>query len=191
MISLLMDHSAEINAVDPEGNTALHVAVEAGRVEAVYGLLKFCPDLSLRNSQNKTAIDLLLPVNGSSTNTTSQPSDTTSQPSDDPISETEKPVKGLMLQLFATSSSYNDTCFATSHLSYDKTAIDLLLPVNGSSTNTTSQPSDTTSQPSDDPISETEEPVKELMLQLFAASSSFNDMFCQRQSHLSNGKCYV
>ncbi|XP_069177406.1 ankyrin repeat domain-containing protein 1-like [Procambarus clarkii] len=113
MISLLMDHSAVINAVDYEGNTALHVAVKAGRVEAVYGLLKFCPDLSLRNSQNKTAIDLLLPVNGSSTNTTSQPSDTTSRLSDVLFSETEEPVKELMLQLFAASSSLNETCFAS------------------------------------------------------------------------------
>jgi ankyrin repeat protein len=54
---LLMKHGADVNAVDAEGQTALHVAAIAGRLKIVRALLTLGTDPNLQDKEGKTALD--------------------------------------------------------------------------------------------------------------------------------------
>ncbi|XP_055602720.1 putative ankyrin repeat protein RF_0381 isoform X2 [Uranotaenia lowii] len=56
-VQLLVDHGVEINAMDNEGNTALHIAVATGKWELVEALLRNGADASLKNHAGLTPME--------------------------------------------------------------------------------------------------------------------------------------
>ena len=59
IIRVLLEHKCDINGVDEDGFTCLHLAAEGGRVRAIPILLKNGADLSIRDRKyNKTALEL-------------------------------------------------------------------------------------------------------------------------------------
>lgn len=62
IINLVLDHVKhdrnDINMQDNSGNTALHSAVQLGRIQIVEDLLKHEPNLDVKNNAGKTAADL-------------------------------------------------------------------------------------------------------------------------------------
>ena len=57
IVSLLLEHGADVNARSRDGGTALHSAAFLGRAETVKLLLKHGADISLRNNTGGTALD--------------------------------------------------------------------------------------------------------------------------------------
>jgi ankyrin repeat protein len=51
---VLEPNEKAINAIDHTGNTAMHLAIETGRIECVQTLLFFYPDLSIMNNDGET-----------------------------------------------------------------------------------------------------------------------------------------
>ncbi|KAK6317907.1 hypothetical protein J4Q44_G00111980 [Coregonus suidteri] len=58
VINVLLSHGAEVNSQDENGYTALTVAVQYGREEAVLKLLQLGADKTLKNKAGKSAADL-------------------------------------------------------------------------------------------------------------------------------------
>ena len=59
IVQVLLEHGAEINAQDPEGQTALHYACSVGHQEVIKVLLKFHPDLQVKDNDGCTAQDVI------------------------------------------------------------------------------------------------------------------------------------
>ena len=60
-VRFLVEHGADVNAIDMGDNTALHWAAMRGHVEIVKYLLEQGADKTLRNKQDKLAVDLCQP----------------------------------------------------------------------------------------------------------------------------------
>ncbi|RDW65062.1 hypothetical protein BP6252_10713 [Coleophoma cylindrospora] len=56
MIKLMLDHGANIDATDKEGNTVLKIAVEDGHSELVDLILKHDPDVNVADNEQRTAL---------------------------------------------------------------------------------------------------------------------------------------
>lgn len=59
LLSRLLDWEANINAVDNDGNTALHLAAEASACAAIQLILERKPDLAVINKNYMTALDVI------------------------------------------------------------------------------------------------------------------------------------
>lgn len=55
---MFIDNGADVNSADSDGNTALHLAVKAGRIVSAQALLSKGADLNARNKAGKTPLDL-------------------------------------------------------------------------------------------------------------------------------------
>ena len=57
LFKMLASRGLDVDAADRRGNTALHVAAYAGRVDAVKAILALRPNLSLLNAEGKTPLE--------------------------------------------------------------------------------------------------------------------------------------
>ena len=60
-VRFLIEHGADVNAIDMGDNTAIHWAAMRGHVEIVKYLLQQGADKTLRNKQDKMPVDLCQP----------------------------------------------------------------------------------------------------------------------------------
>lgn len=58
VLDMLLQHGADINAMDNDGYTALHLAASLGHFTTVQRLLNYDPDFTLTNRMEKTSYDL-------------------------------------------------------------------------------------------------------------------------------------
>ena len=57
-VQLLLEHGASVNAISPQGRTALHYAAQAGYLRVSKLLIDQGASLTLRDQQGQTALDL-------------------------------------------------------------------------------------------------------------------------------------
>ena len=58
MVKILLEHNADINLSDHRKETPLMYAVDERNTKIVELLLKYKPDLTLKNESGKTALDI-------------------------------------------------------------------------------------------------------------------------------------